>query len=966
VNTPRIDELVRRTGRSLLIAEAGGLLLRALMVVIAAFISAVVMDAGYALPVVGVVFLDVLLLCVAGIVAWPVVARMLRGRPDNRQAAVHIERRLQVSDNRLINALDIAGQNSTGMSAALRDEVIARGESAAVEAGDRSVIDREALKRGAKPAAIAVAGLALAYAVMPPAFHAVVPRLLAPFADLPPFTLVKFDIKTAPETIYHGKPGTIHVALSGPGVHDQAQVVFVDEGEPPTPLPMYRVTPVNAGGDSEKSNRFALRVDRVGGTRRFYIRTPRGRSAIHTLEADTSPLIEHAHAAYDYPAYTGWRGTKGPGTSSGIRTLAGTNVSLHIVSNVPLGGGELKLIPDDATAAVASRAVALVPDAQDPHAAQLSFPVDTTGRFELTLTGADGKPGADTLAGKLTALPDRAPKIDIVDPQCQAVAPEGWQIEAHITAGDDIGIGPITLHHGLNDNPTTPTPLPPTFTDKNKNKTVTQSAHTFDLAKLNAKAGDVLKYYAAVHDNHPGAPRSAQTPVHTIHIITLQQYMELARSRYRIDEINREFEAILERLGDLQAQRDELLEELAAMKEQMASGEPLTDAQRQAMAGLESALNDYAKEAASLAESLAERAGRASLYEFEDAYKQMLGELSKQLEAQSGQSEALAAAMRAMREAGSGVQFAGSGSNMRELADRFEMLEEPFTGEASERAQMAAGDLERLLRAEAMLAQGERIRRIARAQDELAVRMAALSRPRALNDEEQQRADALAREQARLREDLSEASAALRVAAEQAGGLLPNFSGGALAVADRIDSLRIIPAQAAAEKASLAGNGPLAHQAALEAAKKLDSLLSDVQQNQAQANNDLDGCFNLPRQDMQNALQQMASARNVPGMGTRGGSGAGMSGSMANLSMLGPNVPGQPGGDNLAQDGQRGGRGGRGESALGETDPDARAEVIHADASDSTATSALHLPGVPAEYREQAAAYFRRIAEEEK
>lgn len=928
MKTPRIDALVRHTGRSLLIAEAGGLLLRAMMVAIAALIAAVVIDAAYALPVIGVAAMDVLLLGLTVAVGWPVAVRLLRGRPRDRQAAVLIERRLRITDNRLINALDIAGQDKTGMSKALRDEVIARGEAAAVEAWGRPVIDREEIKRSVRPTVVAVVGLVLAYTVMPAVFHAVIPRLVAPFADLPPFTLVKFDIRTDPRTIRHGKPGTIRVTLSGPGTHDRAQVVFVDDGEQPTALPMYRVQPVTSGGDTGEPHNFALRVDRVEETRRFYIRTPRGRSAIHTLKADTSPLIEQAQVTYDYPAYTGWRGTTGPITSSGIRTLTGTKATLHILSNVPLNGGGLKLIPDDAAGPAAERVVTLVPDTDDPHAAQLSFPVDMSGRFELTLTGVDGTPGADTLAGKLTALPDRAPKIDIVNPQRQVIAPEGWQIQGHITAGDDIGVGPITLHLGLNDGPTTPTPLSPTFTDKYN--TVTKANHTIDLAKLNVKAGDVVKYYAAVHDNRPDALQSAETPVHMIHIITLQQYMELARSQYRIDDINNEFEAILERLGDLEA-----------------------------------ALKEYAEQASSLAEEIAERSEQASLYEFDDYYKRILGELSRQLDEQLRQFEALTAAMRAARESENADQLARSGSELRERAERFELLEGPFAGESRERAQTAEKDLERLQRAEAMIAQGERIRRIAREQDGLAVRMAALAEPRTLTAEEQQRADALAREQARLREELSEASAALREAAEEANGLLPNMSGGALLVTDRIHGLRIIPTQAAAEKASLSGNGPLAHQAALEAAEKLDSLLSDVQQNQAQANNDLDGCFNLPRQNMQNALQQMASARNVPGMRSRGGSGAGMSGAMASMPMVGPSVPGRPGVDSLSQQGRRGGRGGHSESVSNDLDLDVQAQVIHADASDSTATNTLHLPGVPIEYREQAAAYFRRIAEEE-
>jgi hypothetical protein len=299
-------------------------------------------------------------------------------------------------------------------------------------------------------------------------------------------------------------------------------------------------------------------------------------------------------------------------------------------------------------------------------------------------------------------------------------------------------------------------------------------------------------------------------------------------------------------------------------------------------------------------------------------------------------------------------------------AERFALLDEPFSDQARQQTQMVDQDIEKLRLAEAMLAQGARIRRIAREQDELAVRVSGLAELDDWNDEGHQRAEALAEQQADLRDELNEAREALREAAGQAGEALPNMSSGAVSVANRIEELRIVPTQAAARKALLAGSGPLAHQAAREAADKLDSLLSDVAQGQSQASGDLDGCFLMPREQIQSALQQMAAGRGMPSMGTQGGSGFGMSGSFAQMSMIGPAMPGQPGGDSATRQGRRGTRGGPGQPGS-EADPAAEpVEVIHAEASAHSVQGVSRLPGVPAEYREQAEAYFKRIAEEQR
>ncbi len=956
MNTPHINRLTNHVASSTHLVELLSHALRAVLIIVLSIAGAVLIDAGYALPGAGLLLLDLAIIAAAVWALRPLLRSMLRGQSDIRTAALYIEKRLDIKDNQLINAIDLASQNDPHTSASLRAEAIEQAEATAKDIAPDSIIDRRPVKEAFKPAAAVVVGLLIIYLLIPSIFHAVIPRLVLPLADLPPFTLVKFDVRIDPEPVYLGKPATIRANLSAPGELGPAHIVFVDDDVKSQPLPMYRTfAPDQTVQQEDTTYHYALRLERVETPRRFYITTQRGRSKLYTLTPDTSPLIERATITYDYPDYTNWPDAHYRLTSTGIRALTGSSITLHIESNTTLAGGSLELTSSTPTS---NQTYQLTPDPNDPRIAAVTFPLQYSGEFKLALTGADNKPGVDTLQGKLTALPDRPPKIDILEPDRQAVVPEGWPIDATFVAGDDIAINQTTLHLGVNDQPTQPIDLELAF--EKSSHTVARSAYTIQPHLFNARAGDTLKYYASAQDNHPDAPQSTESPVHAIHIITMQQYMDLARTQYRIDDLAAEYEVILDRLGDLEAQRDELLHELAELQNQLNAGEALTDEQQQAMQQLQQALTDYAEQSSELAEELNQRTDQSSLYEFEENYKQMLEQLADDLESQQQLAQALNDALEHLNSDSSQSRQ----SQMQELADEFALMSEPFSEETRQQTEYTQAELEKLRHADDLMQQGERIRRVALAQDELAVRLSSLAESNPLSPQDQARADKLAQEQAELRDELEDAAQALREAAEDASEALPRMSRGALDIADRIDNLGIVSTQSAAEKAATAGNGPLAHQAAREAADQLDSLLTDVDQAQMQASSDLDGCFNLPRQNMQSLLQQMAAGQRAPGSGLQGGSGYGMAGNMARLSMIGPQMPGQPNSDSESRRARNNARRAQGRSIDSDLDPDQYAEVINAEPSTIDNLQAVQLQTLPTQYREQAEAYFKRIAEE--
>jgi len=259
------------------------------------------------------------------------------------------------------------------------------------------------------------------------------------------------------------------------------------------------------------------------------------------------------------------------------------------------------------------------------------------------------------------------------------------------------------------------------------------------------------------------------------------------------------------------------------------------------------------------------------------------------------------------------------------------------------------------------MAAGERLRAVIQEQQALAQRLAEFrDKPQPIA-QQQRRAQQLAQEQADLERELTEATQDLRDAAAAAEANLPRMSQGAAQMAERIDQMQIGRDMADAQAHAQQGEGRAAHESAAAAAEKLDALLSDANGLPQQGSQDLDGCFNLPREQMRQALQQMAQSRGIPGRGTQGSDGSGFSGSQARMAVQGPATRGN---QNGAGEGQRTGGHGDGqgtEHGVEVLDPH---ESIDPSEAARRAGGGAAMPGVPIEYRGEAEAYFRRLAED--
>lgn len=1019
-----LDSLLKRAAGRLLRVAAGWSLARALSVVLGAALAMLLLDAAFGFAAWVRIGLDALFVLLALGAAVYVVQVLRRFRYEPQRAAVLVEQRLGVEGSPLINAVHFASSAGPNQSPELVRASIERGDALARTLEPGRVADTAPLKRAVRNLAVVLAVMLIVFISAPGIYSAGIPRYLFPTDPNPAFTTLSFDVTIQPERVLFGHEATIHATVSGSNAPSQASIVFLDdEDRPARRAPMSRA----AVGDDQPAERaalaaqssFTLTIDRAEQSRRFYVETPSGRSKVYTLEVFPVPQFETVSVHYDYPAYTGWKSDTRALGADGIRVLQGTTATITVTSNIPLKGGELSYwdaLDTGEELQPIGKGYRLVPRSDDPRLADVAVPITENGRFAIWLEAEDGTPSNNALEGAIIAVPDAKPDIRIADPPQTIVVPENHTVHVKIKADDDVGITRVMLTRSVNGwgTATIDLPVEPVSVDQ----AAMQATYAFELERLGVEAGDVITYLATAYDNRaePNGPnQSADSALHVIQVISTEEYLEYERTKYRIDDLHEEFDDIMKELNELAELREQILEEMKPLLEKLQNGEELSAEDMKKLAELQKKLEEFEAQARELREKLEARAQMPELYEFEKPYTDMLEQLAQDLQQQE-QRAAAARQAAAQLQQNPGQpndpqdpqqqnqqnqqnqqqqnnqqqqqqqqnnqqqnqnnqqnphQPSGGPSVRRNAQVRFEEFigeqdgngneQSPFGEQMMKQLELTKEQLKQLELADRLMEQLDRLAAIIEAQRELEQRLATFENKEELNAAEQLRATELGGEQSELRRELVETMREMEAAAKDAQKLLPIMSASALEIVQKVEELAIVRDMKDATKLADAGEGRASHTAADSAADKLESLLSKCKNcKPGPGMGQIDGPLRLTPEQMQQALQQMAQGRGLPGVnpGQNQGPGRGMGGggSRAPMAVRGPNARPDQG-----QQGRRNGRTGQA-SADGETE--FNGETIDAGTATAREATGGYITGVPARYRDDAAAYLRRLADE--
>ncbi len=441
-------------------------------------LAALAIDAVLGLYPSALITVDLLLVTLLLTAAAYVVRQMWRNRFNPRRVARQIEMRLGLLDSRLINSVDFIDGPSESSSAPLVRQSVQRGEELAAQLSSLEVVDLRRPWKTAAAAVSAVAVLLASYLAAPRVFAMVVPRYLDPTGDHPAFSLLAFEIAISPQSAYQGKPATISARIDGPDRPDRANLVFID-GKDRHPLPMFRTEDAN----------FVLPIERAEKTRDFYIETPKGRSDRYRFTVLAVPSFEKAEIRYQFPKYTGWAETGHELDGREIRAIEGTEILVSATATMPLRSGRVEIVDANDKPSAANgelkKTIILEPDEKDPTTVRGQFSLKSSGRYRLTLLGANGAESHEERAGALVSVPDQPPQVAIVEPEPLVAAVEGWKVPVTVHSVDDVGIDRVLLFAGVNGWGPDPTRLEFEKTQP----TVARGHYTFDLGKLGAGRG---------------------------------------------------------------------------------------------------------------------------------------------------------------------------------------------------------------------------------------------------------------------------------------------------------------------------------------------------------------------------------------------------------------------------------------------------------------------------------------------
>lgn len=954
--SPELDSLLRRVHDRTVRIAATVQFLRVLLIFPGALLIAAVVDAWFVLSSAGLIAVDLLLsglVVLSGIVAFRVYRRSLYRA---EAIALMIHEQVALPPGSLINAVDFSLVTPPGTSPALVELAIRRGEKLAAMIDPLRVVDGTALRRPLQMTGIAVLACLLPALLIPGLFLSVGPRLIHPLSDLPPFTRILFSVTVQPGAVYVGQGAEIRVRVSGPVMPAEAAVVFAGAGGGKTRTPMWREIVSSPPGtrtdDPSKEDVFSMRVENLSASFRFYIDTPDGRSAWHRLEVLRNPLIDRVKLRYLPPAYTGWKPVFETLGAGGISALRRTRVTVECHSNVGLGGGRLELRPGkDATTGAVSL-VLLKVDPVDFRSVTGSFEMAWSGSFVLEVAGVDGLPGARTVSGPLDCAPDRPPQIAILSPEPVSVAPESWKVPVQLEASDDVGVVGLTIMTSVGDRKFAEETLPRDSAGQPASRTAT---HTMDLAKLGAGAGARVRYFAIARDNEPEDGKTAETAVQTLMVITMEEYRDIARAGYRMENLKEEWGQFLSRFAELAKEREQVIEKLAALEKQRAERGGASPADLALMQDLENALRSYQESVKETADSMRKRTEALDLYDVEQVYKDMLRNIAGQLDRQAGDAGALENALAGVSENG------GMPLDFAKAAGQFLTNKKPF--EKEDAAGQLRGDMDLIDKAARLGFAGSCLQSVIERQRDLADRISSAN-PVGGGEPDRSRLEKLGGEQRELEKELRVAVNELERIAGECRQALPRMSASAERLVKKARALAAWDDQAAAAGAC-PGTPQVAADRSEVAAMKLETLLSECKNDGGEMSDEIDGCLSLSKKQGLSSVKQMIRGIQMGmklGMGPQGSMGGGSMGTMATVGMVGPRPPSNSKGASVSQAGE--GSAGRGQQkAMSQVEKQAAPAVaIQAESSMENKTDARQIPGVPHAYRDLAEAYFRRLA----
>jgi hypothetical protein len=375
-------------------------------------------------------------------------------------------------------------------------------------------------------AAIVVAGVV--HFLRPTIFPIVVPRLLDPFGDHPPWSLTALHFIDPPIRVRPPAAPRLVVQANGPAPRE---LVLVAEDSAGTEVA--RVVMLAIGSDQWSATLSPIDPVLVSTLHSPLLLWAEGagtRTHRHAMALDAVPYLTGGTLIHHSPEYSRLPMQKHSlgATQPTITALPGSRLVIAATSNRPLKS--ITWWCDGKPRQNASGAEFIM---EDP----------TPGAWSAVLEATDGIVSEPVPFFTVTRRIDQPPTIHFEQPQSDGVATPGMVVPMVITAEDDLGLVQLTryqLRNGVRE------------TEGRDTLGGTGDTWRGGLRTDGAKPGDTLRIGAVATDSFPPNGQVSTPTERTIHIISDADYNEMVMEQIDEHALEQKYSSLLERIAELE------------------------------------------------------------------------------------------------------------------------------------------------------------------------------------------------------------------------------------------------------------------------------------------------------------------------------------------------------------------------------------------------------------------------------
>jgi hypothetical protein len=400
---------------------------------------------------------------------------------------------------------------------------------------------RTQLRRRGRAVAIRTVVVAAVALVGWPITKVVLPRVVLPQRDIPPYTHYRFEVTPDPATVVYGGSVELAVDVTGGQLTEPVLLVTRYGG-----AAEHRATCFQEG-----ESRYAQRLEGVVSPISYCFRAGRARTTWRHVTILLKPEITAARLFVAPPEYTREMRREVPLSGEDIRAVKGSSVELHLTSNRPLADGALSLRAGEGADPFAEYAG----EGIGTHTVAFKWPLEQTSRASVTVRDARGTESEEPFILQLTALPDTPPSVSLNDPPPFALATPRAVLALRGTVEDDFGLRRADVGRGVRGYRDRLLPL--AKAGGMRRMDVEERVH---LERLGVTPGDVLEFYLEARDSNPDLTGVTASEIARVKIISDEDYAASLRLQTTLEELVGRYRAAA-------AAMDKAMEELRKLEE---------------------------------------------------------------------------------------------------------------------------------------------------------------------------------------------------------------------------------------------------------------------------------------------------------------------------------------------------------------------------------------------------------------